>query len=195
MMEFLKSLGTFLLDVLETVAIALAIFVISYIVAFQPHKVQGDSMLPYFHNGDFLLTDKLTYRFREPARGEVVIFKYPKDPRYDYIKRIIALPGEKIKIEDNKITVYNASHPQGITLKESYLGMSIITLGKKFIPDGVTIEIPQDSYIALGDNRTSSSDSRDWGPVTRDKIIGRAFFRYWPLQSLSFVAKAQYNTD
>lgn len=193
MRNLLKSLGNFVLDILETIAIALAIFVLSYIFAVQPHKVQGDSMLPSFMNNNFLLTDKITYRFREPARGDVVVFKFPKDPRFDYIKRIIALPEEKIQIKDNQIIIYNKQHPEGFILQEEYLPLGTATKGKKALPVGKIVDVPHDHYLVLGDNRSSSSDSREWGAVPKENIVGRAFFVYWPPQNFSFVAHANYD--
>lgn len=182
-MQLIKSLGNFLLDVLETVVIALSIFVIIYLLAFQPHEVNGDSMtgIGKFHDGQYILTDKLTYKFREPSRGEVVVFEYPLDRSSDYIKRIIALPRERIMISNNKIYIYNDDHKEGFVLNESeYLGPNVPVQGRSFLKEGEIITIPDGYYFVMGDNRTQSADSRTWGLVPKDHIIGRSLLRYWP---------------
>ena len=106
MKDFLRSIGTFLLDTLEIITTAFAIFVVLFLFVVQIHEVNGNSMLPNFHDKEYVLTDKLTYKFREPQRGEIVIFKAPPRPRDEYIKRLIGLPGEKIKIQNNEAVSY-----------------------------------------------------------------------------------------
>lgn len=193
-MDLIKRLWDFFVDTLETIAVALSLFVVIYATAAQPHKVQGESMMPNFQNGNFLLTDKVSYRFHEPKRGDVVVFHYPNDRRYDYIKRVIGLPGEKIKIEDNQITIYNEEHPDGFVLDEPYIPDTMTTLGKKFASPGKIVPIPQGEYFVVGDNREASSDSREWGPVGMDDVVGRAFFVYWPPERLH-VVKNLLNVD
>ncbi len=190
MSSLLKQLENFIIDVLETVVIALSIFAVIYLFAFQPHEVNGESMdgIGKFHNGQYILTDKLTYKFREPVRGEVVVFKYPLDERYDYIKRIVGLPGEEIMLRDNKITIYNAAHPDGFTLNEDeYLADTVVTSGRAFLEEGVITKIPSGNYFVMGDNRPQSADSRTWGFVPKDEIIGRSLFRYWPPQEMGLI--------
>jgi len=190
--DFLKSLGNFFVDILETIAVALSLFVLIYAVAAQPHKVQGDSMLPNFQNNNFLLTDKLSYRLGEARRGDVIVFHFPKDPRYDYIKRVIALPGEKISITDNKVSIINSDHPQGFVLDEYYLESGAQTLGKKYLQPGKVATVGDLEYFVMGDNREASSDSREWGMVKKSDIVGRAFFVYWPPQKLRLVEHASF---
>ncbi len=134
-------------------------------------------MLPDFHNGEYLLTDKITYRFRPPLRGEVIIFKAPEPPHRDYIKRIIGLPGETVMIKNNQVYIFNKTHPDGIILNETYLGPGAVTEGNKAIHEGVQFTVPADSYLVFGDNREVSSDSRTWGPITKAEIIGRSLVR------------------
>lgn len=188
--NLLKSISEFFVDVLETVVIALAIFIIIYLLAFQPHEVNGQSMdgIDNFHNGQLILTDKITYRFQTPKRGEVIVFKYPLNKSYDYIKRVIGLPGESIMLVDSKIYIYNSESPDGEILNESaYISDTVITQGRAFLEEGQKIAIPDDSYFVMGDNRSESSDSRTWGFVPKKNIIGRSYFRYWPPNQIGLI--------
>jgi len=188
----LKAVGQFILDTLETIVLALAMFAIGYLFVLQPHQVNGDSMLPDFADQEHILTEKISYRLREPRRGEVLIFKYPKAHEYDYIKRIIGLPGETLLIRDGRVEIFNDEHPDGIVLGEPYLEPGTQTVGRPAIPTGKKFTIPEGHYVVLGDNRTKSSDSREWGTVARDEIVGRAWIRYWPPQALAFIPTAKY---
>ena len=186
----IKSVSEFVVDVLETVVIALSIFIIIYLLAFQPHEVNGQSMdgIDNFHNGQLILTDKLSYRFKEPQRGEVIVFKYPLNKSYDYIKRIIGLPGESIMLVDNQIYIYNSEFPEGKIIDESlYIGENVLTQGRAFLEEAQKITISDDSYFVMGDNRPESSDSRTWGFVPRKNIIGRSYFRYWPPNQIGLI--------
>jgi len=183
-MGFFKRLGTVFLDILETVVIALAIFVIIYLFLFQPHQVRGNSMYPNFHDADYLLTDKISYRLNEPKKGDVVIFVAPKNEEYDYIKRVVALPGEKVSInESSQVLVDNQ------IIDEPYLNDEVRTFSGNFLTDGETVTVPENQYFVLGDNRPHSSDSRDWGFVPKENIIGKAWFRYWPLERMGLVSR------
>ncbi|PIR42324.1 signal peptidase I [candidate division WWE3 bacterium CG_4_9_14_0_2_um_filter_35_11] len=186
----IKSVSEFVVDVLETAVIALSIFIIIYLLAFQPHEVNGQSMdgIDNFHNGQLILTDKLSYRFKEPQRGEVIVFKYPLNKSYDYIKRIIGLPGESIMLVDNQIYIYNSEFPEGKIIDESlYIGENVLTQGRAFLEEAQKITISDDSYFVMGDNRPESSDSRTWGFVPRKNIIGRSYFRYWPPNQIGLI--------
>ena len=138
---------------------------------FEPFLVRGMSMEPNYHNLDYLIIDKLTYRFREPQRGEVIIFKPPFDEKVFYIKRIIGLPLEKIIIDESKITIFNKEHPEGFVLNEDYL-QDHYTSGK------VEVNLGPNEYFVLGDNREVSYDSRKWGPVNKKNIVGRVVFHF-----------------
>lgn len=192
MKEFLRSIGLFLLDTIEIITTAFAIFVVIFLFVAQFHEVNGNSMLPNFHNHEYVLTDKLTYRFRGPQRGEIVIFKAPPRPRDEYIKRLIGLPGEKIAIENNKVIIYNDGHPEGFVLDEHYLEDGIVTKGKSAIPPNTIVPIPEGHYLVFGDNREDSSDSRHWGPVKKELVVGRAVMRIWPPTAWSIVKHASY---
>ncbi len=181
-----------MLDTIEIITTAFALFVVVFLFVAQIHEVNGDSMLPNFHDKEYVLTDKISYKFKEPQRGEVVIFKAPPKPRDEYIKRLIGLPGEKIKIQNNKITIYNEERPEGFVLQEDYLKDGILTKGKSAIPPDVVFSIPKGEYLVLGDNREASSDSRHWGTVKKELLVGRAVFRIWPPTALSVVKHAEY---
>lgn len=173
-MNFFRRLGSFLLDFLESITMALAVFVIVYLFLFQPHQVRGNSMYPNFHDGEYILTDKITYRIRKPKEGDVIIFRAPKNEEYDYIKRIIATPGHCVQIINGKVYIDNQP------FAEPYLPKDYLTYPGTFLKEGNTVCVPEKNYFVLGDNRAHSSDSREWGFVPEENIIGKAFFRYWP---------------
>ena len=186
MLEILKKIGQFFLDLIETIVMALAIFVVVYLFLFQPHQVKGNSMLPNFHDGEYILTDKVSYRFTGPQRGDVIIFKAPKNEEVDYIKRIIGLPGETIKIEGGYIYIDNQKLP------ETYIPSDFVSNAGSFLTEGAQYLIPNERYFAMGDNRNHSSDSREWGTVKKEEIVGRAFLRYWPINEFGIVPKPAY---
>ncbi len=170
-------------EVIETVAIAVAaVFLIRTFVA-QPFLVSGSSMEPSFHNSNYLLVDELTYRFREPERGEVVVFKYPGNHKSYYIKRIIGLPGEKLVIQDGQVSVYSGG--EKLSLKENYT-----------MPGGTSgrfeTTLGQSQYFVMGDNRNFSFDSRSWGSLKRSEIIGLARFRLWPINEVVAFSAPNY---
>lgn len=183
----MKKLGAFLLDLLEVIVFAIAIFLFVYLLILQPHKIKGESMMPNFEHGQYLLTDKVTYRFREPERGDIVVFEAPQENGDEYIKRIIATPGETITIEGGKVFINEK------ILTESYIPNETETNPGVFLQEGKEVKIPVDNYIVLGDNRPNSSDSRTWGFVTKDKITGRGWFMYWPISKLGTIEKVKYS--
>jgi len=186
------SIWSVIVDIIETVVVAAAIFVVVYLFLLQPHQVKGASMEPAFHDSEYILTDKISYRFNEPKRGDVVIFKSPTNQDVDFIKRIIALPGEKIEIKNRSIVIYNSENPDGFTLSEPYEKIEPIS-GGSYIPDGKIVEVPSENYIVFGDNRTHSFDSREWGPVPKNSIIGKAWLRYWPIKKLSIIKSVDFD--
>ena len=186
-----NSFWAFIVDIVETVVVAAAIFVVVYLFLLQPHQVKGGSMEPNFHDGEYILTDKISYRFSNPQRGDVIIFKAPTDPDVDFIKRVIALPGEQVKISEGKVIIYNKDHPNGWTLNEPYQ-INGPTSGGKEVPQNTTVTVGQDELFVMGDNRVESFDSRSWGMLTKKNIIGKAWLRYWPLNVFGFVKHARY---
>ncbi len=169
-----KAINCFL-EVAKIVVISLAIIIPIRYFLIQPFFVRGASMSPNFASGQYLFIDELSYRFEEPQRGDVIVFRYPLDASQFYIKRIVGLPGETIEIEDGQIWIYNDDFPQGKALDESgYLSSQKMTVGQLKTKLGV------EEYFVLGDNRQASSDSRRWGSLPEDNIIGRVWIRAWP---------------
>jgi len=146
----------------------------------QPFIVSGASMQDTFHDKEYLIVDQLSYRFEEPSRGDVIIFRYPNDPSKYFIKRIIALPGETINISGTSVQIQNDEHPEGFTLDEPYAQP-----GESNRPQSLTLG--SEEYFVMGDNRDHSSDSRTWGTLDRDAIVGRAFIRLLPPQRIDFM--------
>ncbi|HET7713340.1 MAG TPA: signal peptidase I [Patescibacteria group bacterium] len=186
-----RVLTAFFVDIIETVVIAIFIFVVVYMFLLQPHQVRGESMLPTFEDSQYILTDKLSYRFGIPQRGDVIVFKSPQNGAVDFIKRVIGLPGEKVKLSAGRVVIINSQFPEGLTLNETY------TNGAPTKPDAKLAEgeeylVPPEHYFVMGDNRNHSSDSRSFGAIKKESIIGRAWIRYWPLPNLSFVPQVQY---
>ncbi len=143
-------------------------------------------MEPNFQNGQYLVIDELSYHLHEPKRGDVVVMRYPRDEKQYFIKRIIGLPGEQVKIDNGKVTIYNAAHPKGMTLNESYLPNQGLTYPQDAIIVGGNkiLTLEKDQYFMLGDNRLASSDSRSWGVLPRKDMIGRVFIRALPLDEV-----------
>lgn len=175
---FFENLGSFFIEFIETLVVFGAIFAVIYLFVAQFHKVSGLSMYPTMHDGDYLVTEKLTYKFGEPKKGQIVVLKNPRDNSQDFIKRIIAVPGDSLKIEKNQIFV------NGQKLNEAYLPVNTPTPAGAFVTEGVIIKAGSNQYFVFGDNRNHSSDSREWGPVTKEELVGRALFRYWPPQTI-----------
>lgn len=177
-MEQQKKKST-LRDFIEAFIVALLIALpIKYFIA-SPFIVRQTSMFPTFKDGDYLIVDKLSYRFDSPKRDDVVVFKPPFSENTYFIKRIIGLPGETIIVNNNKITIKNAENPDGFVLNEPYVSSTR--------DDNTTITLDSKSYFVMGDNRSVSSDSRNWGALSIDHISGRAILRLFPLRSLDYM--------
>jgi signal peptidase I len=193
MRKFLAST----LEVVEVIVIAVAAVVVIRAFLVQPFLVSGTSMSPNFSNGDYVLVDELTYRLREPERGEVVVFRDPQDLSTYFIKRIIGLPGETVKIADNAITVYNKQNPNGFALDESYLPAGTDTTATENcqFSTGTYSEgcsLSSSTYLVLGDNRPFSFDSRSWGSLPAQNIVGLVRVRLWPPTEITAFAAPKY---
>ncbi len=138
----------------------------------QPFVVDGESMHPTFTNGDYLIIDQITYRFEDPKRGDVIVFRYPEHPSTFYIKRIIGLPGETVRVQDGKVAITTATGEE-ISFAEPYVVNDDATYTRD-------MQLGDGEYYVMGDNRPKSSDSRIWGALPRENIIGRAFLRLLP---------------
>lgn len=149
----------------------------------QPFIVSGASMDDTFHSGEYLIVDQVSYYFALPARGDVVVFRYPKDPSKFFIKRVIGLPGDTITIENAQVIIENEEHPEGFILDEPYIKsmdsapVMTETLGNR-------------EYFVMGDNRNRSSDSRSWGVLQEERIVGRAFIRLFPPSKVDYLPGA-----
>ena len=168
-----------LFEIVEIAAVAIITVVIVRTFLLQPFLVNGASMEPNFESGDYLLVDELTYRLRAPERGEVIVFRYPGDESTFYIKRIIGLPGEKVFLQKDGITIFNAAYPDGLKLNEPYLSDDLSGYGEKEWP------LTKSQYFVMGDNRVHSFDSRNWGPLDQKELIGLVRLRLWPVGKIS----------
>lgn len=171
-----RSLFRSLWELLRFIIIALLIVIPIRVFIIEPFVVSGSSMFPTFHNGDYLIVDKLSYEVGGPSRDDVVIFRYPKDPSKYFIKRIVGLPGETVDIKGGVVTITNADNKEGFILDEPFV--------KNNSGSEAHLELQSDEYFVMGDNRNASSDSRYWGPVKRNLIVGRAFLRLLPINDI-----------
>ncbi|MBS3751544.1 MAG: signal peptidase I [Anaerolineales bacterium] len=159
-------------DILETLLLSVILFLIINAVSARI-KIDGSSMEPTLHHGEFIIVSKLNYRFGEPERGDIVVFDYPRNITQEYIKRVIGLPGDHVRIENQKVYV------NGQEVSEPYLNAPPVYEGEWNVPD--------EALFVLGDNRNNSSDSHNWGVVPMENVIGEAFFVYWPPESWGLI--------
>jgi signal peptidase I len=175
MQSYLQGLGAFFWEIIKVALIALVIILPIRYYLVQPFYVKGASMEPNFYDHDYLLIDEISYRFSPPVRGDVLVIRYPRNRSEFFIKRLVALPGERLVIKDGRIYIGQAeAEPQ--LLPESYLGEWVRTRGE------VDVRLGADQYYVLGDNRGSSLDSRSFGPITKREIVGRTWLRAWPFE-------------
>ncbi|MCX6739498.1 MAG: signal peptidase I [Candidatus Parcubacteria bacterium] len=167
MMEFLLEIAKF------TIISAIIVAPIRFFIA-QPFIVRGESMDPTFADGQYLIIDEITYRTTPPERGDVIVFKYPNDPSKYFIKRVIGLPGETVKIVNGKVSISSASNLLGIELNEPYI--------QDLSFENTSKTLGNDEYFAMGDNRSNSLDSRIWGALPKKNITGRVLVRLFPFQ-------------
>lgn len=168
----LPALNSWIRDLFFSILISLFIIVFVY----QPVKVEGGSMEPGLQDQERIFINKLAYRLEDIRRGDIVVFRYPRDPRKSFIKRVIGLPGDRVRVLDGHIYINNrlTSEPY---VPEEYLD-------SRSYPE---VKVPADSYYVLGDHRSMSNDSRDFGPVPRINIYGKAVFGYWPIDKLGIL--------
>lgn len=168
-------------EIFEVAAVAIIVACAFKFLA-QPFLVQGASMEPNFDNGDFLLVDEISYRFKDPVRGDVIVFRAPTEEKQYYIKRVIGLPGEKIVVKDGEVFI------NGTKLNEQYLAEGTVT---KTLQQG-EFALGANQFFVLGDNRMVSFDSRNWGPLSRGKIVGLVQLRIWPVSVLNSLKTKQF---
>lgn len=182
----LKKIAVFIFNVFKGVILLFILALLFRIFIIQPFLVDGPSMKPNFLDTEYLLVDKITPRFSDYQRGDVIIFKYPQNEKLVFIKRIIGLPGEKIEIIKGKIKITNSENPKGETLKEDYLSPETYTKAEKDFSE----ILASDEYLVFGDNRKNSLDSRSFGSLSRRLIIGKTWFSFRTFQT---IPKIQYN--
>ena len=183
--EILGSIGSFIYSFTETVLISLVLAIVLYLFIMTPHEVVGNSMHPTYKNGEFLMANKISYKFSEPQRGDVVIFKY--SDTQDFIKRIIGTPGDKVMIKDGRIYINDE-----LLDESNYLEDTVVSNGGSYIHEGQTITVNEDQYFVCGDNRTNSSDSREFGPIDVSKIKGKAWIVFFPFSEFRLVQHETY---
>ena len=176
----IKKERNFFIEIIRFTIIAALIVIPFRMFIAQPFVVNGASMDPTFESGEYLIVDQVSFYFKEPARDSVLIFKYPKDPSKYYIKRVIGLPGERVVIAGSTVTIFNESNPNGFALKEPYVAEEHAKT------DTLDVTLKDNEYFVMGDNRSGSSDSRAWGPVEEEFIIGRPFVRLLPVGRFEF---------
>lgn len=180
----LSSEKHWLREIVELVVLSLLIVAPIRLFIVNPFVVSGSSMVPTFHNGEYLIVDQISYRLAEPMRGDVIIFHYPKDETKFFIKRIIGLPGETVNLKQGSVTI-EAPNKAPLPLDEPYVKNKSLDSGKYTLEDG--------QYFVMGDNRISSSDSRVWGELDRKLIVGRALLRLLPVTEVSVFPGRQEN--
>ncbi len=181
-MELFRKFYYIIFDLIQTLVIAGAIFVVIYAFLFRPYQVNGHSMDPTFQNGEYVLTNLVSLRLEELKRGDIIVFHAPPDKEKDYIKRIIGLPGDRVKILEGQVYVNGTKVDQS-----SFLPATVRTNSGSFLGEGDEVVVPEGQYFTMGDNREFSSDSREWGFVTKQAVIGKSFFVYWPLNHMRVV--------
>jgi len=187
-MGLIKKLIAAVFDFLQGIVVILAIMVMIYLFIMSPQEINGQSMDPTFHNGEYILTNKVEYKIHPPARGDVIIFKSPNNKDVDYIKRIIGLPGDRVRLSQSKFYINDE------WLDESaYLDSDVITQDGSFLSEDIEITVPDGEYFVCGDNRPHSSDSREFGPIPLEDFIGKAIVRYWPFNRKGLIVNPHYN--
>lgn len=181
-MNLFQKLYSFLIDTVQSLLIAGAVFLVIYVFLFKPFQVKGNSMYPNFYNDSYVLTNIIALKFGNPKLGDVIVFKAPPNPEEAFIKRVIGVPGDKIMIQDGNVYLNGK-----ILNEEKYLKTTVKTYGESYLKEGQEITVPSDNYFVLGDNRPFSSDSRDWGFVKTDLITGYSLFVYWPVNEAKVV--------
>ncbi|PIZ67229.1 signal peptidase I [Candidatus Roizmanbacteria bacterium CG_4_10_14_0_2_um_filter_36_35] len=181
MLNITKTIIGFVMDILETVVFVGSMFIVVYLFILTPNQVKGASMEPTFDSGDYILTSRVTYKFRRLERGDVVVFKSPKNPDIEYIKRIIGLPGDVVTIKNSQVFVNNN------LVSENYIFAATNLWDGGCIKDGVPYTIPLDEIFVMGDNRPRSSDSREFCSVPVQSLIGQVFYRYFPANKIGTV--------
>ena len=185
-MDSIKRGIAAIFDFLQGIVVFLAIIVMIYLFLFSPQEINGQSMEPTFFNAELIITNKFIYKMTPPIRGDVVIFKSPKNKDIDYIKRVIGLPGDRVKLVENTYYV------NSVKLDEPYLRENTPISGGSFLREGDEITVPEGKYFVSGDNRPHSSDSREFGTIPLEDFIGKGILLYWPANKFSPITTPKY---
>lgn len=173
----------FIIELLQVVIVALAIIIPVRYFFIKPFYVKGASMEPTFHDHEYLVIDEISYRFHDPVRGDIIVFRYPRDPKQYFIKRIIGLPGETVQVTGNKIFI------NGQPIDEGYLSKDTETKGE------MVMTLQPDEFFVMGDNRSFSLDSRSFGPLPRKYVVGKTWIRGWPFDKITVFSPPVYNVS
>ncbi len=177
----MRKYTKYLRELINATLVFVSIFILIFFFLGQLLEITGDSMSPTFKTGEQILAEKVSIKFEDIKRNDIVIFKGETNKNILVIKRVIGLPGETMQLKDSKVYI------NGNILKEGYLASNTLTSEGKILKSGLDYKIPSDSYVVLGDNRSSSTDSRDWGFLKKEDIIGKVFLVYFPLADIKLV--------
>lgn len=180
-MSLVKKIIDFVMDILETVVFIGSIFIVVYLFILTPNQVKGSSMEPSFYSGDYILTSRITYKFRKPERGDVIVLKAPTNPDIEYIKRVIGLPGDKILIKNGDVFINDQ------IMTENYIAAKTNLWEGGCVKEAVPYTVPQGELFVMGDNRPRSSDSREFCSIPEQSVIGQVFYRYFPSDKIGTI--------
>ena len=183
----MKQALLYIWELLKIFVVALIIVIPIRYFLFQPFIVSGDSMVPNFHSGDYLIIDELSYRFEPVNRGDIIVFKFPLNTSQRFIKRVIGLPGETVDVNDGIVTIIDKNNQKQVLDESKYLKNA-----KEITTGSAHVTLSNGEYFAMGDNRQYSYDSRSWGPVPKEDIIGKVFVRIFPLASFETLPVISY---
>lgn len=185
-MSIIKGIIGFVMEIMETIVFVGSLFIVVYLFIMQPNQIKGVSMEPTFENGDYIFTSKVTFKMRKPKRGDVVVFHSPRNKDIEYIKRVIALPGETVSIENQEIYI------NGVKINEQYVSAKTTIMPGSLVQEGLPVLVPEGSLFVMGDNRPRSSDSREFGTIPQSTVVGQVFYRYFPANKMGSVKHPEY---
>ncbi len=181
MINVIKAIIEFVMDILETVVFVASLFIVIYLFIMQPNKVSGASMVPSFETNDYIFTSKITTKFRDYQRGDVIVFHSPVQPEIEYIKRVMGLPGDTIMVDDEYVYI------NGKRMQEDYISPPTTLREGDFLIEESPITVPKGHVFVMGDNRPHSADSREFGPVEINEVVGNVFYRYFPTDKTGWI--------
>lgn len=185
--EWAKGAGVVILEFIKiAILAAITISAVRYFI-FKPFIVHGASMVPNFYENEYLIIDEISYRFKEPERGDIVVTRNPNKTDEFFLKRVVGLPGERVIVRDGTVRIATKDNPAGTALEEAYLP------SREFTPGTVDITLGSDELYVMGDNRDASFDSRMFGPLKRNLVVGKVLLRGWPFDRAQRFPAPGYN--